>query len=152
VTSVGPDNPFGWRVTVVNTSDRPIYGVQVGPALTAVRPDAEPVRVTMRHPLVADVHPTEFLAAGEELTWEYISNESIVNHTYPFAPVTFVDEEGSRFRSVPADSSPKGRTVSRWVHADALSPNGHWQQQSDRISPSAALVHVAGQFPKSVYM
>lgn len=137
---------------MVNTSDRPIYGVQVGPALTAVRPDAEPVRVTMRHPLVADVHPTEFLAAGEELTGEYISNESIVNHTYPFAPVTFVDEEGSRFRSVPADLSPKGRTVSRWVHADALSPNGHWQQQSDRITPSAALVHVAGQFPRSVYM
>ncbi|BCN45251.1 hypothetical protein RE9414_35310 [Prescottella equi] len=151
MTTVGPHYPHGWTVAVTNTSDRPVYGVQVGPALTAVRPDAEPVNVTMRHPLVADVHPSEFLAASETLTWEYISDESIVNHTHPFAPVTFVDEEGNRFRSVPADLSSKGWTVSRWVHADALSPSGHWQRQADRITPSASLVRDAGHFPTSVY-
>lgn len=150
-TTVGPHYPLGWTVSVANTSDRPIYGVKVGPALTAARPDTDPAVVTMRHPLVADLHPSEFLAAGTTLTWEYVSDETIVNNTYPFAPVTFVDEEGNQFRSVPADLSPSGKTVSRWVHADALSPSGHWERQTDRITPSTLLVHEAGQFPRSVY-
>jgi hypothetical protein len=159
-TDVGPNNPMGWSVSVANASDRPIYRVHVGRVLTAVRSGREPATVTMRYldhanggrQVATDVHMSVSLAAGESLTWVYVSNETIVNQTYPFTPVTFADEEGNQFRSVPADLSLSGRTVSRWVHADALTPSGDWQRQTDRITPSATLIHVAGPFPRSVYI
>lgn len=131
-TSVAPEYPLGWTVSVVNASDRPIYEVLVGPTLTATPVDGggQSVTVTMRHPLdaspgstvdrryPADSHATYSLIPGESIAWEYVSSESVVNTTWPFVPVTFLDEEARRFHNVPAGLTFGGKTVSRWVFSD----------------------------------
>lgn len=150
-TVVAPYYPLGWAVSVANRSDDSIYDVRVGRVLTALVAGAPANTVTLSIPMAADTHPPAYLGAGEVQEFQFISNKEIVNSTYGFVPIEFTDEDGNRFRSVPAALSPSGRIVSRWVHSDALTANGEWRRPTDRIEPSPTLVSVAGQVPQSVY-
>lgn len=150
-TVVAPHYPLGWAVSVANRSDDSIYDARVGRVLTALVAGAPANTVTLSIPMAADTHPPAFLGAGEVQEFQFISNKEIVNSTYGFVPIEFTDEDGNRFRSVPAALSPSGRIVSRWVHSDALTANGEWRRPTERIEPSPTLVSVAGQVPQSVY-
>lgn len=150
-TEVGPDYPFGWSVTVKNQSDDPIYEVRIGRALAALAAGVPARAVTMQIPVTADTHPSDFLGVGEVQEHQFISDAEIVNSSYGFVAVEFTDADGNRFRTVPADLSPLGKIVSRWIHADALSPSGQWRHSLNRVEPSSRLVNVTGRIPQVVY-